>query len=51
LRSATDLARLQRDQNRGGEARETLASVYGLFAEGYGTADLKAAKSLLDELR
>ena len=51
LRSATDLARLQRDQNRGSEARETLASVYGLFAEGHGTSDLKAAKSLLDELR
>jgi len=43
-------ARLQHDQGRIGEARDLLASVYGRFTEGFGTADLKAARLLLDEL-
>jgi predicted ATPase len=41
---------LQHDQGRIGEARDLLASVYGRFTEGFGTADLKAARLLLDEL-
>ncbi len=32
------------------EARDLLAPVYGWFAEGFDTADLKEAKALLDEL-
>jgi predicted ATPase len=32
------------------EARELLAPVYGWFAEGFDTADLKEAKALLDQL-
>ncbi len=32
------------------EARDLLAPVYGWFTEGFYTADLKEAKSLLDEL-
>jgi tetratricopeptide (TPR) repeat protein len=50
LRTATDLARLHRDQGRPADARNLLASVYGWFTEGFGTADLKEAKALLEEL-
>ncbi len=35
---------------RGKEARELLAPVYGWFAEGSDTRDLKEAKALLDTL-
>ena len=50
LRAATSLARLLRDQGRREEARELLAPVYDRFTEGFATADLKAAKALLDAL-
>jgi predicted ATPase len=50
LRAATSLARLLRDRDRIGEARDLLSSVYGRFTEGFGTADLQAGKKLLDEL-
>ncbi|TMJ58304.1 MAG: transcriptional regulator [Alphaproteobacteria bacterium] len=50
LRAATDLVRLWRDQHRAAEARELLGSVYGRFTEGFETADLREAKSLLQEL-
>jgi predicted ATPase len=50
LRAATSLARLWRDQARSNAAHELLAPVYGRFTEGFATADLKAAKRLLDEL-
>ena len=50
LRAAISLARLWRGQHRVGEARELLASVYRRFTEGFETADLKAAKSLLAQL-
>jgi predicted ATPase len=33
-----------------GEAHDLLAPVYGWFTEGFDTADLRAAKKLLDEL-
>jgi hypothetical protein len=32
------------------EARDLLAPVYGWFTEGFDTADLRAAKTLLDRL-
>jgi len=51
LRAAVSLARLRRDQRRPAEARDLLAPVYSWFTEGFGTPDLKEAKSLLDELR
>jgi predicted ATPase len=51
LRAATSLARLWGEQGRRAKARELLAPVYGWFTEGFDTADLKAAKTLLDELR
>jgi predicted ATPase len=50
LRAAASLARLWRDQGRPAEARELLAPVYGWFTEGFATPDLKAVKTLLDEL-
>jgi predicted ATPase/DNA-binding winged helix-turn-helix (wHTH) protein len=50
LRCATSLARLWRDQTRSNEARELLAPVYDRFTEGFDTADLKAAKALLEDL-
>jgi predicted ATPase len=51
LRTATSLARLLRVTGRGDEARATLAEIYNWFTEGFDTADLKDAKTLLDELR
>jgi predicted ATPase/DNA-binding winged helix-turn-helix (wHTH) protein len=51
LRAATSLARLWHDQNRTRAAREILAAVYDRFTEGFDTADLKAARLLLDGLR
>ena len=50
LRAATSLARLLRDQDRSGDAVKILQSVYHRFTEGFDTADLKAAKALLDVL-
>jgi tetratricopeptide (TPR) repeat protein len=50
LRATVKLARLLRDTNRGDEARAMLAEIYNWFTEGFDTADLKDAKSLLDEL-
>jgi predicted ATPase len=50
LRAATSLARLWREQARVKTAHELLASVYERFTEGFATADLTAAKSLLEEL-
>ena len=51
LRAATSLARLLRDQDRAIDALALLQPVYGRFTEGFETADLKAAKSLLDALQ
>ena len=50
LRVATSLARLWQSQDKRQEARDLLAPVYEWFTEGFDTADLKDAKSLLDEL-
>ena len=50
LRATTSLARLLRDTNGRDEARAMLAEIYGWFTEGFDTADLKDAKTLLDEL-
>ncbi len=47
---ATSLARLWGEQGRRAEARDLLATIYGWFTEGFDTADLKEAKTLLDEL-
>jgi predicted ATPase len=50
LRAASSLAGLWRDQGRHAEARDLLAPVYGWFTEGFDTADLIEAESLLDAL-
>jgi len=50
LRATTSLARLLAKQGRRDEARAMLAEIYGWFTEGFGTADLKDAQALLDEL-
>jgi predicted ATPase/DNA-binding winged helix-turn-helix (wHTH) protein len=51
LRSATSLARLHQRGGRTTQARTVLAPVYRRFTEGFGTADLVTAKTLLDTLR
>ena len=50
LRGATSLARLRRQQGRQQEAVALLAPILGWFTEGFDTADLQAARTLLDEL-
>jgi predicted ATPase/DNA-binding winged helix-turn-helix (wHTH) protein len=50
LRAATSLAQLLRDQGRSADATVLLRPVYDRFTEGLATADLKAAKTLLDDL-
>ncbi len=50
LRAATSLARLLRDQGSPGNATTILQPVYDRFTEGFATADLVAAKQLLDDL-
>jgi predicted ATPase len=50
LRAATSLARLWQSQDREIEARTLLQPVTAWFTEGHDTADLRAAKALLDEL-
>ncbi len=50
LRAATSLARRWQSYTRSDEARELLAQIYGRFTEGFATRDLKAAKSLIDDL-
>jgi predicted ATPase/DNA-binding winged helix-turn-helix (wHTH) protein len=50
LRVALSLARLRGRQGRADEARPILAPVYARFTEGFETADLRAARALLDSL-
>jgi predicted ATPase len=50
LRAVTSLSRLWEQQGKKEQARQMLAEIYGWFNEGLETEDLKAAKSLLDEL-
>ena len=50
LRAATSLARLWQSQDKRQEAYDLLAPVYEWFTEGFDTADLQEAKTLLQEL-
>jgi len=50
LRAAMSLSRLRQQQGKQAEARALLAPIYGWFTEGFDTADLQEAKTLLDEL-
>jgi predicted ATPase/DNA-binding winged helix-turn-helix (wHTH) protein len=48
LRAATSLARMLRSQGRSPDAVALLQPIYDRFSEGFDTADLKAAKTLLE---
>lgn len=50
LRAATSLARLWQHSGRADDARELLSPIYAWFTEGFDTADLIDAKTLLDQL-
>src|SRR5215831_4337881 len=50
LRAAMSLSRLWQQQGKKDDARKLLGDIYGWFTEGFETADLKAAKALLNEL-
>ena len=50
LRAATSLARLLHQQGRPADGIACLGPVYDRFTEGFGAADLIAAKQLLDDL-
>ena len=50
LRAATSAARVWQRRGDHALARETLAPIYGWFTEGFGTADLIAARTLLESL-
>ena len=49
LRAATSLARLLQGQDGSSDARAMLQTVYDRFSEGFATADLHAARAMLDE--
>ncbi len=50
LRAVISLSRLLRKQGNQQEAHLVLAEIYDWFIEGFETADLKAARALLDEM-
>jgi hypothetical protein len=50
LRAATSLSRLLQRQGKREEARHILAEIHSWFTEGFDTADLRNARTLLDEL-
>ena len=50
LRATVSLARLWSDLGRRAQARDLLVPVYDWFKEGFDTADLKNARTLLNEL-
>ena len=49
LRAATSLAKLELREGNPAEARSVLGRAYASFSEGFGTRDLQAARSVLDE--
>jgi predicted ATPase len=50
LRAVVSLSRLWQQQGKQEEARQRLAEIYGWFTEGFDTADLQAARTLLHAL-
>jgi predicted ATPase len=50
LRSVVSLSRLYHQQNKKEQARQILAEIYDWFTEGFDTADLREAKSLLQDV-
>jgi predicted ATPase len=51
LRAALSYARSQGAQGHHQQAKQILAPVYDQFTEGFGTADLRTARAVLDALR
>ena len=51
LRTAMSMGRLLQKHDKAAEAFKMLDEVYRWFSEGFGTADLKDARALLDELK
>jgi predicted ATPase len=51
LRAAMSLSRLWQAQGKHDAARTLLAGAYGWFTEGFDTADLQAARALLETLQ
>jgi predicted ATPase len=51
LRATTSLAQLMLNRGQSESAKQLLAPVFRRFTEGFDTADLKAAKSLLDSFQ
>ncbi|QIG49240.1 AAA family ATPase [Nordella sp. HKS 07] len=51
LRATTTFARLLADRGEHERAFDILAAIHGWFSEGFASRDLKAAATLLDELR
>jgi DNA-binding SARP family transcriptional activator/predicted ATPase len=50
LRATISLTRLWQRRGKRAEARQQLAEIYGRFTEGFETADLQEARSLLEDL-
>ena len=50
LRAAVDLAQLQYNRGKRAKSRDVLSPVYYSFTEGFDTAGLRAAKTLLDAM-
>ena len=50
LRAAMSLSRLWQRQGKRDAARQVLAEVYGWFTEGFDTANLQEARTLLETL-
>ena len=51
LQSATRLCRLEMADGKAEQTGRILAEIYDSFTEGFNTADLRAARAVLDELR
>jgi predicted ATPase len=51
LRAARDLARLLADRGERQQAHDLIVPIYSAFTEGFDLADLKEAKTLVDEIR
>jgi len=50
LRATVSLVRLWQQQGKQNQARRMLIDIYGWFAEGFDSLDLRQAKALIDEL-
>jgi predicted ATPase len=50
LRATTTFAQILDERNERRRAVDILAPIYGWFTEGFDTADLKEARTLLDHL-